>query len=129
MTRNQRVEASKSIGRRDWPQYDLAAIFEAVVNAVAHRDYSVRGSKVRLRMFSDRIELCSPGMLMNGMTVADLPLQAAGKNPRHHQPARSLSDLLKDSKRPHLTLMDRRGEGVPAIPRPQYEALRQAPRL
>ena len=36
-------------------------IFEAVVNAVAHRDYSLRGSKVRLRMFSDRLELFSPG--------------------------------------------------------------------
>ena len=99
VTRNQRVEASKSIGRRDWPQYDPAAIFEAVVNAVAHRDYSVRGSKVRLRMFSDRIELCSPGMLMNGMTVADLPYKQQARNP-------AITNLLdrcpipKDSKRP-----------------------------
>ena len=73
VARNQRVEASKVTGRHDRPQYDQAAIFEAVVNAVAHRDYSIRGAKVRLRMFTDRIELSSPGMLMNGMTVDDLP--------------------------------------------------------
>ena len=102
VTRNQRVEASKTMGRRDWPQYDPAAIFEAVVKAVAHRDYSVRGSKVRLRMFSDRIELSSPGMLMNGMTVADLPYKQQARNqetppsPTCWTAARS----LKDSKRP-----------------------------
>ena len=117
VTRNERVEASKSVGRRDWPQYDLAAIFEAVVNAVAHRDYSVRGSKVRLRMFSDRIELCSPGMLMNGMTVADLPYKQQARNP-------AITNLLdrcpipEGLETPRLTRSrdaDRRGEGVPAI--------------
>ena len=114
VTRNQRVEASKAMGRRDWPQYDPAAIFEAVVNAVAHRDYSVRGSKVRLRMFSDRIELSSPGMLMNGMTVADLPYKQQARNP-------AITNLLdrcpipEGLETPRLTLMDRRGEGVPAI--------------
>ena len=114
VARNQRVEASKAMGRRDWPQYDPAAIFEAVVNAVAHRDYSIRGAKVRLRMFSDRIELCSPGMLMNGMTVADLPYKQQARNP-------AITNLLdrcpipEGIETPRLTLMDRRGEGVPAI--------------
>ena len=114
VTRNQRVEASKTMGRRDWPQYDPAAIFEAVVNAVAHRDYSIRGVKVRLRMFSDRIELSSPGMLMNGMTVADLPYKQQARNP-------AITNLLdrcpipEGLETPRLTLMDRRGEGVPAI--------------
>ncbi len=114
VARNQRVEASKAMGRRDWPQYDPAAIFEAVVNAVAHRDYSIRGAKIRLRMFSDRIELCSPGMLMNGMTVADLPYKQQARNP-------VITNLLdrcpipEGLETPRLTLMDRRGEGVPAI--------------
>ena len=114
VARNQRVEASKAIGRRDWPQYDPAAIFEAVVNAVAHRDYSIRGAKVRLRMFSERIELSSPGMLMNGMTVADLPYKQQARNP-------AITNLLdrcpipEGLETPRLTLMDRRGEGVPAI--------------
>ena len=114
VSRNQRVEASKAVGRCDWPQYDPAAIFEAVVNAVAHRDYSIRGAKIRLRMFSDRIELSSPGMLMNGMTVADLPYRQQARNP-------AITNLLdrcpipEGLDTPRLTLMDRRGEGVPAI--------------
>ena len=91
VARNQRVEASKSMGRLDWPQYDLTAIFEAVVNAVAHRDYSLRGSKVRLRMFSDRLELFSPGALVNGMSIDEISLQAEYEEPRDRQPPRPMS--------------------------------------
>ncbi len=40
--------ARKPVGRIDYPQYDIHAIQEAIVNAVAHRDYSVRGSKIRI---------------------------------------------------------------------------------
>ena len=81
VARNQRVEASKHLGRIDWPQYDLAAVFEAVVNAVAHRDYSRRGSKVRLRMFSDRIELYSPGAPANGMRLEEIAYKQSARNP------------------------------------------------
>ena len=114
VARNQRVEASKSMGRVDWPQYDLTAIFEAVVNAVAHRDYSIRGSKVRLRMFSDRIELCSPGALVNGMSIDELAYKQNTRNP-------AIANLLDRCPVPdevetsRVTMMDRRGEGVPAI--------------
>ena len=55
--KNMRVSASKKMGRLDLPQYDLTAVFEAIVNAVAHRDYSIYGAKIRLRMFADRLEL------------------------------------------------------------------------
>ena len=43
--------------RRDIPEYPEEAIREAVVNAVAHRDYShfVRGSYIQIRLFADRI--------------------------------------------------------------------------
>ena len=59
----------KETGRMDQPQYDMTAVFEAIVNAVAHRDYSMYGTRIRLHMFSDRIELYSPGALSNTMTV------------------------------------------------------------
>ena len=114
VARNQRIEASKSMGRLDWPQYDLTAIFEAVVNAVAHRDYSIRGSKVRLRMFSDRIELCSPGALVNGMSLDEIAYKQNTRNP-------AVANLLDrcpvpdEIETPRVTMMDRRGEGVPAI--------------
>lgn len=114
VARNQRVEASKHLGRRDWPQYDLAAVFEAVVNAVAHRDYSIRGSKVRLRVFSDRIELYSPGALPDSMRVADLSRKHSVRNP-------AIANLLARCPVPEgieslrSTLMTRKGDGVPAI--------------
>ena len=114
VARNQRVEASKHLGRIDWPQYDLTAVFEAVVNAVAHRDYSRRGSKVRLRMFSDRIELYSPGALADGMRLDEIAYKRNARNP-------AIANLLKrcavpdDIVSPRGTMMDGRGAGVPAI--------------
>ena len=51
VARNMKTAAFKNIGRVDRPQFDMAAVFEAVVNAVAHRDYSIHGSKIRLRLF------------------------------------------------------------------------------
>lgn len=72
VTRNRRVAARKEPARRDVPQYSERAVFEALVNAVVHRDYAVSGSKIRLFMFSDRLELHSPGGLGNSMTVEDL---------------------------------------------------------
>ena len=48
-----RIAATKEQGRVDRPQQDMTAVFEAIVNAVAHRDYSVHGSRIRLRLFDD----------------------------------------------------------------------------
>ena len=114
VARNQRVEASKHLGRIDWPQYDLAAVFEAVVNAVAHRDYSIRGSKVRLRMFSDRIELYSSGAPANGMRLDEIAYKQNARNPAIANLLKrcAVADALVASRG---TMMDRRGAGVPAI--------------
>lgn len=115
--RNQRVAARKSLGRTDLPQYDMTAVFEAVVNAVAHRDYSKHGSKIRLRMFANRLELYSPGELANTMTPDTLAYRQSTRN-------EAITSLLAKCKVPESiaglkstrsTLMDRRGEGVPLI--------------
>ncbi len=102
-------------GRVDKPQYDIAAVFEAVVNAVAHRDYSMAGSKVRLRLFADRLELYSPGMLPNTMTPESLPFRQAARN-------EALTSLLArcpvgddELARYRTHIMDKRGEGVSII--------------
>lgn len=117
VARNMRIEARKAIGRTDYPQYDLAAVFEALVNAAAHRDYSIYGSKIRLRMYSDRLELFSPGSLANTMTIDSLSLRQSARN-------ELLTSLLarcpvpKDIPGFHTdrtTMMDRRGEGVRVI--------------
>ncbi len=115
--RNMRVGARKDVGRRDVPQYDLAAVFEALVNAVAHRDYAIYGSKIRLRMYSDRLELFSPGALANTMTVESLTLRQSARNEvltsllaRCPLPG-NLPELQSDRG----TMMDKRGEGVRII--------------
>ncbi len=51
-----------------------AAVREAVINAVAHADYSQRGAPIRVAVFDDRLEVENPGLLPFGLTVDDLPL-------------------------------------------------------
>lgn len=116
--RNMRVGAYKHPhgGRVDVPQFDLVAVFEALVNAVVHRDYSMPGSKVRLRMFEDRLELYSPGMLPNTMTPASMPYRQAARNEVLSSllarcPVQDESGTLRHRRR----MMDKRGEGVPLI--------------
>ena len=72
VVRNRRMAAYKDPARVDVPQFSERAVFEAVVNAVVHRDYTVSGSRIRLFMFDDRLELYSPGGLCNSMTTDDL---------------------------------------------------------
>lgn len=50
------------------------AVREAVINAVAHTDYSQTGAPIRIAIFDDRLEVDNPGLLPFGLTVADLPL-------------------------------------------------------
>ncbi|MFO7907010.1 MAG: putative DNA binding domain-containing protein [Pirellulaceae bacterium] len=63
LKRNQTVSATKRPHRVELKQFSERAVFEGVVNAVAHRDYSIFGSKIRLFMFDDRLEIYSPGAL------------------------------------------------------------------
>ncbi len=114
VAKSQGVSASKTLGRSDRPQYDMTAIFESIVNAVAHRDYSIHGSKIRLHMFSDRLELYSPGGLPNTLELDALPYRQFSRNPVI---ASRLADISVPRTVPGLetsrsTMMDRRGEGV-----------------
>ena len=110
---NMRVAARKFIGREDIPQYSLTAVFEALVNAVAHRDYDQYGSHIRLHMFADRLVVSSPGALVNTMEVDDLIARQAARN-------QLISSLLARCPVDHpairrTMMMDKRGEGVPVI--------------
>ena len=55
-------------------EYDipLPALREAVINAICHRDYSLTGSENKLDIFSNRVEITSPGVLPLGITLEDL---------------------------------------------------------
>ncbi len=54
--------------RRDVTEYDLAAVREAVANAVAHRDYSAN-EPIQIRLFDERLEIQSPGPLPSELTI------------------------------------------------------------
>ena len=55
--------------REDIPLVPLKALREVLVNAVAHRDYAITGGKILLEVFSDRMDVTSPGTLTNYRTV------------------------------------------------------------
>lgn len=52
--------------------YPELACREALVNAIAHRDYSIEGRGIEVRVYSDRLEIISPGRLMSAITIEDL---------------------------------------------------------
>ena len=115
--RNMQVAARKVPARVDLPQYSERAVFEAVVNAVVHRDYSIRGSRIRISMFDDRLEIRSPGGLPNNLTLESM---AERQSTRNEVLASALGRMpvgrAKGSGNRRY-LMERRGDGVPVINR------------
>jgi ATP-dependent DNA helicase RecG len=68
--------------REEKTEYPRFAVREALVNAVCHRDYRVRGRKIEIRMFSDRMEVISPGGLPGFITVDNIVEEHFSRNPR-----------------------------------------------
>jgi ATP-dependent DNA helicase RecG len=79
--------------RLDRPEYPLEALREAVVNALVHRDYSKVGETVRVFVYSDRVEVHSPGLLLPGITPLDLAQMRVASHPRNPVLAGLLRDL------------------------------------
>jgi predicted HTH transcriptional regulator len=70
INRNTRLAANiGAIERKDEPQYPPVAIREAVINAIVHADYAMKGARVQIAIFSDRIEITNPGGLPYGQTI------------------------------------------------------------
>jgi ATP-dependent DNA helicase RecG len=67
--------------RTPFDQYPRMAIRELIVNAIAHRDYRVTGSQVKIEMFKNEIEWCSPGGLPPGVTVENILKSQYTRNP------------------------------------------------
>jgi predicted HTH transcriptional regulator len=55
--------------RRDIPQYPSIVVREAVINALLHTDYSIKGSSIQIAIFDDRIEITNPGALLFGLNM------------------------------------------------------------
>jgi ATP-dependent DNA helicase RecG len=56
------------------------ALREAILNAVAHRDYFVAGANILIEIYSDRIEITNPGGLVKGMRIEDLGKKSLSRN-------------------------------------------------
>lgn len=78
----ERCQASEPLRQlllRDMPEYPPLALREAVVNAAGHRDYGRAQGETEVVFFDDRVEVSSPGLLVEGVTVKDL----GGAEPVH----------------------------------------------
>nr|HID13292.1 hypothetical protein [Anaerolineae bacterium] len=72
----------RGLRREELHEYPRPALRECLVNAVAHRDYSIRGSRIIVSVFEDRIEFNSPGPLPGPVTVENILDQQYSRNPR-----------------------------------------------
>ena len=114
LRRNMAVWGTKATTRVERPQFSQRAVFEALVNAVAHRDYSIAGARVRFHLFRDRIEIYVPGNLANTLTTDSMHLRQYSRNELIVSLlARCPVSTAGDVGRSYL--MDRRGDGVPII--------------
>lgn len=105
LDRNIRQPAREhGFSREDIPLYDRKALGEAVVNAIAHRDYSLSGSQIRLFVFPDRVEVRSPGRLPNSITLENIKLGV------HAERNRAVAVLLTQ-----LGYMSAIGTGIPRL--------------
>ena len=120
--RNMIVGARKDPARVDLPQYSERALFEAVVNAVVHRDYSMRSSRVRLSLFEDRLEIQSPGSLPNNLTIDSMATRQATRNETLASMFGRMPVGGVRGSQERRYFMERRGDGVPIIRR-ETEAL------
>ncbi|NLG52332.1 MAG: transcriptional regulator, partial [Chloroflexi bacterium] len=72
----------KGLKRQETFDYPVEAVREAVVNAICHRDYSITGQRIEIRLFDDRMEIISPGGLPGHMTLDNILEEHYSRNPR-----------------------------------------------
>jgi ATP-dependent DNA helicase RecG len=114
MRRGNRI---RGFTREEVSEYPLAVAREAVVNAVAHRDYGLRGDSIRLLMFSDRMEVYSPGRLPGHVTLDNIVTERFSRN-------EVIVQVLSD-----LGFIERLGYGIDRMIAAMQEAGLPAPRF
>ncbi len=72
----------KGLEREEELEYPESAVREALVNAVAHRDYRLTGRSIEIRMYTDRLEIISPGGLPAHITLDNIVEEHYSRNPR-----------------------------------------------
>jgi len=125
--KNMQVAAHKDPARINLPQYSEKAVFEALVNAVVHRDYSMKGSRIRLSMFDDRLEIQSPGSLPNNLTVESIASRQSTRNEALASIFARMPVRGTTGSQDRMYFMERRGDGVPIILRETRELCGKSP--
>ena len=90
----------EKLQREDIPEYPMAALREAITNAVMHRDWFIEGANVFVEIYTDRIEISSPGGLPKGMKLSDLGRKSVRRNAL-------IADLLH-----RITFIEKAGTGI-----------------
>ena len=93
-------------GRVEMPDYPERAVLECLVNALIHRDYMITGSEVHIDIFDDRLEIYSPGGMMDGSLVQELNTD--------HVPSKRRNPVIADVFS-RMNYMERRGSGFKKI--------------
>lgn len=96
----------RGMRREEHSDYPYKAVREVLVNALIHRDYQILGSEIHVDIFDDRLEIFSPGGMMNGRRIQDMDL--------HHIPSMRRNRIISDVFS-RLNLMERRGSGIDRI--------------
>ena len=109
-----RAEVVAGVRRETLPAYPVAVLREAVVNALAHRDYNLSGATVDITVWDDRVEVRSPGPLPGHITQDNMRDEHYSRNPR-------IMRVLKS-----LGLVEEYGEGIDRMYR-EMEARLLAP--
>ena len=92
--------------RIESPDYAERAVTEALVNALIHRDYILRGAEIHIDMYDDRLEIYSPGGMFDGKMIQECDLgsiPSVRRNP-------VIADLFN-----RMRYMERRGSGLRKI--------------
>ncbi|MDW8310380.1 MAG: ATP-binding protein [Verrucomicrobiales bacterium] len=99
-------------GREDVPRVDLFAAREAITNAVAHRDYTIEGSPILVRLYGDRLEVSSPGAPPNSLRIEDF-----GYGARPVRRNQLMVDYLRHVRSPltNKSYMEAEGGGLGTI--------------
>ncbi len=100
-----RFESYRGLIREDRGLLPEAALREALVNAVVHRDYAITGSNVLLEVYDRHVDVTSPGTLPNHMTVESV---RAGAHPRSRNESMANYMVVKG-------MMEQRGRGWPVM--------------
>jgi len=90
----------KGFDREDIYEIPLEVLREAVVNALMHRDYSIRGTQIMVEVYDDRVEIVNPGELPKGLSIRKLGKMSVRRN-------EIIADLFS-----RLHMVERTGMGI-----------------